>query len=235
MRSYNINISPYMLLMDKILKPHYQKKCYITQDDASTYTFANIRDFSWHSESQDQKQHWITESFQIDTIKKVYFLYVPFGPKNMIAHSMVSFHFVDWRELCLSVEAALYQWEEYGFFKALLGFYNIMFIWGTQHDHVSLRTALRGERVQKFLLDIPQKHAKELFVSLIKATQKVSKKRSRYNLIWNNCLTSIWHIASTRFNLPRWNIALLFARFTPNFLHKLDLLNVKGKRILREK
>ena len=110
-----------------------------------------------------------------------------------------------------------------------------MYIWGTQHDHVSLRTELRNESVQKYLLDISQKHAIELFVALIETTQKVVNKKTPYNLIWNNCMTSIWQIASTRFNLPRWNIALLFARFTPNFLHKLDLVNVKGKRILREK
>ena len=221
--------------MNKILKTNYQRKCYITQDDDSTYTFKNIRDFSWSSEWQDQKQHWITETFHIDDIKKVYFLYAPFGPKNMIAHSMVSFHFADWRDICLSVEAPLYQWENYSLLKALFGSYDIMYIWGTQHDHVSLRTELRNESVQKYLLDISQKHAIELFVALIETTQKVVNKKTPYNLIWNNCMTSIWQIASTRFNLPRWNIALLFARFTPNFLHKLDLVNVKGKRILREK
>lgn len=221
--------------MEKVLKPHYQKKCYITQDDTSTYTFKNIRDFSWSSEWQDQKQHWITETFHIDKIKKVYFLYAPFGPKNMIWHSMISFHFIDGKNICLSVEAPLYQWENYSFFKAFFGFYDIMYIWWTEQDHVSLRTKIRGDSIQKYLIDISNKHSKQLFVALIQATQKVVNKKTPYNLIWNNCMTSIWQIASTRFNLPRWNMALLFARFTPKFLHKLDLVNVKGKRILREK
>lgn len=217
----------------KVYKPNYQRQCSIQEDVAGNFVFSNIRDFTWKSEDSTQKQKWIDDVFSPKNIEKVYLFNEPFWPWNLIAHTMISFHFTDWRNLCLSIEAPLYEWKNYSFRKAITFQYAIMYIRWTQHDHVTLRTKLRWWTLTKYLLNINKEHAQELFLMLIKETQKVEKQKSRYNLIANNCLTAMWRIISAHFQLPRWHWSLLLARFSSNFFAKLDLIRPKGKRVLR--
>ncbi len=63
----------------------------------------------------------------------------PFSWRNVLAHTMLTFHFSDKKKVTLSVEAQLNQGNEYNFWKAtFLGYYNL-YIWGSEQDHVGLR------------------------------------------------------------------------------------------------
>lgn len=214
-------------------RPNYQRRTKITQDLSGNYVFSNIRDFTWNSEDENQKQHWVDDVFDPNKIEKAYYLTEAFWPWDLIAHSMISFHFTDGRQLCISVEAPLHIGEEYDFFKALFGFYDIFYIWWTENDHVSLRTDLRNGTVHKYLLNISKKHARELFRSFVEETKTLEKQQQKYGLIHNSCLTALWRIASGQFKLPRWSFSLLFARLTPRFLAKLDLIYMKWKRVIK--
>lgn len=112
-----------------LLKPNYAKSCSIVEDLSGQYIFSHIRDFTRISEDEKQPQKWIDDVYDPRKIEKAYYLTESFGPWNLIAHTMISFHFTDGRELCISVEAPLRIGEEYSLLKAILGHYDIMYIW----------------------------------------------------------------------------------------------------------
>lgn len=87
--------------------------------------------------------------------------------------------------------------------------------------------------MHKYLLAISKQHTQDLFVAFVEETKKLAVQKEKYGLIRNNCLTSLWRIAAGQFKIPRWSLALLFSRLTPTFLAKLDIINLRGKRVIK--
>ncbi|MBP6911537.1 DUF4105 domain-containing protein [Patescibacteria group bacterium] len=107
--------------------------------EGTQYTFHHLREFSWTREDYTQEQHRTTDTFDVSKLVSVDMIIAPFSWRNVLAHTMLTFHFSDKKKVTLSVEAQLNQGNEYNFWKAtFLGYYNL-YIWGSEQDHVGLR------------------------------------------------------------------------------------------------
>lgn len=196
----------------------HNKYCHITHS-WTQYTFHNLRDFHRTSEDYDQEQHRTTDTFDAAKISWVDMIISPFWPKNLVAHTMLTFYFSDDKKITLSVEAQLDQGNEYNFWKATFrGYYNL-FIWWTEEDHLGLRK-MRKEHPIRYPLHLDNGNVEKLFIALIKHTNIVHAKHERYALLRNNCTSALRDTARKFFPLPRWHRTVMFAPWLPYFLKK---------------
>jgi len=205
----------------------HNKYCHVTHE-WTQYTFHNLRDFSWKHLDYTQEEHRITDTFDVSTLKGIDMIVSPFGPRNVIAHTMLTFYFSDSKSVSLSVEAQLDQWNDYNFWKATFrGYYNL-YIRGTEKDHLWLRK-LRKEHPIRYPLHLDNKSLQKLFVALVHNTNEAHTKHERYALLSNNCTSALWNTARKFFPLPRRHRTLLFAPWLPHFLKKKWALKLTEK------
>lgn len=206
----------------------HNKYCQVTHE-GTLYTFHNLRDFRWTREDYTQEQHWVTDTFDVSALKSVDMIIAPFSWRHVLAHTMLTFHFTDKKQVTLSVEAQLEQGKEYGFWKAtFLGYHNL-YIWGTESDHVGLRH-VRGESPFCYPLHLPKDRLENLFKQLVHKTNDSHAKHERYALLRNNCTSALWDSARHFFPLPRWHRTLLFAPRLPYFLKKKWALKLTERK-----
>lgn len=206
----------------------HNKYCHVTHK-WTQYTFHNLRDFQRTHEDYNQVEHWTTDTFDVRDLRSMDMIVSPFWPKNVVAHTMLTFYFGEKKSLTLSVEAQLEQGKEYNFWKAsFLGYHNL-YIRGTEKDHLWLRK-MRKEHPIRYPLHVDKLNIQKLFINLVHNTNTGHLKHERYALLWNNCTSALWNSARHYFPLPRWHWTLLFAPWLPHFLKKKWALKLTERK-----
>lgn len=215
-----------------MIKPGYQKHCHITKK-WDIYTFTNFRDFLRTSEDIDQKQNRITETIDINKIVGLDMYICPFAIHNMVGHTMISFRCSNGKKICLSVEAEIKINKQYSILHGLIFGYRGRYIRGTERDILNLRI-FRHEKVYKYPIHIDAKDIKELFVDIVKASNKAELWHINYNLFSNNCTTWLWKIAKKHFPIHKRHYSLLINALLPKYLHKLGVVKISEKEIFHK-
>lgn len=123
------------------------------------------------SEDLDQIQNRTTETINITKIIGLDMYICPFALRNMIGHTMISFRCSDGKNICLSVEAEIKLHKQYKLFQGFLLGYRSRYIRGTERDILNLRI-FRHEKVYKYPIHISTEHIKELFLDIVKLSNK---------------------------------------------------------------
>lgn len=144
---------------------------------------------------------------------------VPFAWHNLVAHTILTFHFSDGKKVSLSVEAQLKEGRTYSFRKATFLGYRNLYIRATEADHLGLRR-LRKDHPVRYPLHLPQSRLQGLFKELVEKTNEVAHTHERYALLRNNCTSALRDVARHYFPLPRRHRTLIFAPRLPYFLKK---------------
>lgn len=165
----------------------------------------NIRNFKYSSESEYEKNYY-DETFDIDKLKTVYYIIEPFGNYSWPAHTMFSFSFDDWKFISISPEIRKEKWELFSAFKWLFHEYELVYMIWNENDLVKLRANYRKDDVFMYPIKAYKEDIIELFVSLLKRADKLSKKPEFYNTLTNNCASNILkHVNDIRINDIPWN------------------------------
>lgn len=210
-------------------KTWHNKCCYVTYE-WNKYTFHNLRDFSRTDDESKQEEFWTIDTFHSKKIIGMDMIITPFSRHDVVAHTMLTFHFSDGKHITLSVEAQLKENESYEFRKAMFLWYHNLYIRWTESDHLGLRH-LRGEHPIRYPLHLNNSKLEKLFVALVHKTNKVYTKQERYALLWNNCTSTLRNEARHFFPLPHWHRTLFFAPWLPFFLKKKWALKLTEKTI----
>ncbi len=215
-----------------MIKPAYQKHCHITKQ-WDLYTFENFRDFLRTSEDSDQIQTRITETIDITKIIGLDMYICPFALHNMIGHTIISFSFSDGKKICLSVEAEIKLHKQYSLIHWLTFGYRSRYIRGTERDILNLRI-FRHERVYKYPIHLSIDHTKELFLDIVKSSNKAESWHLNYNLFSNNCTSWLWRIARKHFPIHKRHYSLLINSLLPKYLHKLGVVKISEKEVFHK-
>lgn len=217
------------------LKPGHQKFCTITKK-GSIYTFHNFRDFHRNTNNEDiQKPHRTEEQVDLKKISWVYMYICPFAFYDMVGHTIMEFIFEDKKTVCLTVEGEQYIGKDYSFWTALYPGYRLRYIRGSLQDIIGLRKNIRKDTLSKYPLHMDKQTLQTLFEDLIQATNYSKNHELPYGLIANNCTSSIWNIARKSLPIPKTHRSLIFNKFLPAFLHRLGIIKLGEKEIIREK
>lgn len=191
-------------------------------------TVSNIRNTQYRSEEDFTVQYY-DKTFDLEKLKTVDFIVVPFPDNPAIAHTMLSFGFDDTAYLAVSVETRKEKHESY---NALAGFFNqyeIIYVVGDERDLIQLRTHLWLNDVYIYRTIATPEQARRLFVNVMERVNHLAEHPEFYNTLTNNCTTNIRLHVNNVFGdrIPR-DYRVLLTGYSDRLAYELGLLESVG-------
>jgi hypothetical protein len=150
----------------------------------------HVRDCHYRTEEDYDVRH-LDLDFPLASVRGVDFIIVPFQNNPLIAHTMLSFGLVDGRQIVISVEGRLEQGEKYSTLGGSLDGFELMFVIGTEHDLIGLRTEVRKVDVYLYPTRVTPEQAQRLLVAMLNRANALSVQPEFYDTLTNNCTTNI--------------------------------------------
>lgn len=156
-------------------------------------TVRNVRNFRYGPTESDMHPGYYDRTYDLDTIKQVWFVTEPFNENKIAAHTFVSFEFENGDFLAISIEARKREGQKYDIVKGIGHTYPLIYIPADERDVVLLRANLRKDKV--FIYPVKLKnpdHAKTLLVDMLNEMNRLTTTNPRwYNTFFANCTSSI--------------------------------------------
>ncbi|MEO6801311.1 MAG: DUF4105 domain-containing protein [Rhodanobacter sp.] len=183
----------------------------------------NVRNFDWRSDA-DYDIRWETRSYDLARLAGADALVSHWGSRA-IAHAMISFCFDDGRHLVFSVEVRKSRDQQYssigGFFKQ----FETVLVAADENDIIRVRTNIRGEDVYLYPLRMEQPTLQALFVSYVRAANRLAAEPAFYNTFTSNCTTIVYRMArQIDAGLP-WDVRLLLTGYLPEYLQRVGAVD----------
>lgn len=194
------------------------------EQQGNLVTIHNVRNFNWHSPDQ-YDERWETRSYNLDEITGVNII-TSYWMGPQIAHTLVSFDFLNQRPLVFSIEIRKEKNEN---FSAIGGFFRqfeLSLIAADEKDIVYTRSNIRGEQVYFFPIQLPKTETKALFEEYLLKSSALAEHPKWYNTLTSNCTTLVFDMvqAISPEKLPT-DYRLLASGYLPNYLYDLGALN----------
>lgn len=152
-------------------------------------TIHNVRNFDWNLDGTFQER-WESRTYHLSNLKGLDYFHDAFSG-DLMAHPILSFDFGKEGRVCLSIETRREVGER---FSMVGGFYKmteLQYLFGDERDHILVRTNIRDEPVYLYRTKFDQKKTVETFLESIRAMNDLKENPRWYNVVTNNCTTSI--------------------------------------------
>lgn len=153
-------------------------------------TIHNIRDFRDDDLQQAARREYVSRTWQLDELERIWFGLSHFGPYGL-AHSFISAEFSDGEFLSLSIEARRRPGQVYRPLMGLIRQYTKIYIAATEQDVIGRRSHRRGETVLLYPANGSREDMERFFLALIDDANELYAQPEFYNLILDNCLTNL--------------------------------------------
>jgi hypothetical protein len=203
-------------------------------------TIHNIRNCDYQTETNYTVRHY-DKTCDLTKLRSVD-LYVVHWGSPAIAHTMLSFGFDDGGYVCFSIETRNEKGEGYSTIKGLFRQFEITYVVADERDLVRLRTNYRGEQVYLYRLNTSMETARRVFLDYFKTINRLKEKAKWYNVLTDNCTTSIHqhtypHAGKVRFD---WRILLNgyvdeMAYENGAFDQSLPFLELKARSLINDR
>ncbi len=206
---------------DQALLPHagiIQSALPVTPERTGTkVSIRNIRNFAYTSTSEYVPAYY-DKTFDLDRLKRVWFVVEPFSGFAGAAHTFLSFEFekdpsdqvspiaastatatpttraasTSTSEfLAISVEIRKEKGESFSAIKGLLRRYELMYVAADEKDVIKLRSNYRKDSVYLYPIKADKSKAQALFLDMSERMNKLETRPEFYNTLTNTCTTNI--------------------------------------------
>lgn len=161
-------------------------------------TVHNVRNFRYNGSEKDKdiRVAYYDKTYDLNQLKKVWYITEPFNGLSIAAHTFLSFEFINGDFLSITIEARLVKGQQYDIFKGLLHTYPIMYIAADERDVVLLRANVRksDEFVYPVRLSKPE-NARLLLFDMLRRMNDLAVHPEWYNTVTDNCTSRIaYHV-----------------------------------------
>jgi hypothetical protein len=156
----------------------------------SRVTVHNIRDCRWRS-AKDFTISYYDRTFDLDELRSVDFIVVPFNETPRLGHTMLSFGFENGEYLAVSVEIRKERGEAFNPIAGSLRQYELIYIVASERDVIQKRVNCDLSDVYLYRSVATPKQAKKLFVDVMRRVNKLARSPEFYDTLTNNCTTNI--------------------------------------------
>ena len=185
----------------------------------------NVRNCEYTT-ADDYVLRYYNKTFDLDKIRSVDFIIVPFADLPQIAHVMLSFGFEGDEYVSISVEIRREKGEEYSPLAGFLRQYELMYVVGDERDLIQLRTIHRLDNVYVYRTRATPEQARLLFVDMLKRANDLTRKPEFYNTLSNNCTSNVVnHINKLWPNRIAYNVQLILPGYSDRMAYTLGLLD----------
>lgn len=205
--------------LDQVILPH------ITIG-TSTVSIENIRNFTYASTTSYTPRYY-TKTFNLNDLKKVWYVVEPFSGIPGSAHTFLSFEFDNDQFVSISVEIRKEKGESFHPIKGLFNQYELMYVIADEQDVVKLRSNYRKDLVYVYPIRTTQEKAQGIFLDMLKRAQTLEKEPEFYNTLTNTCTTNIVHHVNTitPHRVPFFNLRILFPANSDRLAYDLGLID----------
>lgn len=193
---------------------------------ADTIKIYNIRNFTYRS-TQDYDANYYDKEFNINELKKVWYVVEPFSGIPGSAHTLLSFEFENDQFIAISVEIRKEKGESYHPLRGLLNQYELMYVIADERDVVKLRSNFRKDLVYVYPVVTSEEKVKALFIDMLTRANSLRSNPEFYNTLTNTCTTNIVaHVNKiTPKKIPLLNFEILLPEHSDKLAHKIGLLD----------
>lgn len=154
-------------------------------------TIQNYRDCVNRTEF-DYTCQWITKTVRLSDLRGVDVAFVHWG-LPMIAHVIVSFHFVDDDYIATSIEMRKQTGQSYSAIRGFFRQFTLVYIFAGERDLIRLRSNYRkGEEVDLYRTTADADYSRKLFLQYLRRANQLHERPEWYNALTSNCTTNIF-------------------------------------------
>lgn len=186
----------------------------------------NIRNFSYAS-TTSYTANYYDKTFDLDKIKRVWYIVEPFSGIPGSAHTFLSFEFEGDKFVSISVEIRKEKGETYDPVKGLFNKYELMYVIADEQDVVKLRSNYRKDLVYVYPAKTTKEKAQALFLDMVERANDLKEHPEFYNTITNTCTTNIVaHVNKiTPKRVPFFNLRILLPANSDKLAYELGLID----------
>jgi hypothetical protein len=193
--------------------------------NAQLLTVYNIRNTSYLTADDYVVRHY-DKTFDLNQLRTLDFVVVPFKDSPAMAHTMLSFGFGQQGHLALSVEARLEQDETYSPVQGAMRQYELMYILADERDVILLRTKYRKDDVYLYPTKATPEQVRIILLDVMARANKLAVEPEFYDTFTNNCTTNIvGHINRLRPNRIPFSMGVLLPGYADRLAYDLGLLD----------
>jgi hypothetical protein len=153
-------------------------------------TIHNIRNCDYRTETDFDVHHY-DKTFNLEDLRTVDLFLVTWGSPH-IAHTMVSFGFLNGDYVCFSIETRKEKGEAYSAVKGLFRQFELTYIIADERDLVRLRTNYRqGEEACLYRVRMTPEQGRTFFLDYLKRANALRERPEWYNALTDNCTIAI--------------------------------------------
>jgi hypothetical protein len=188
-------------------------------------TLHNVRHCDYRT-SQDYDVTWFDKVVDLNKIRTVDFVMIPFGEFPGLAHTMLSYGLEGDDYLGVSVEIRRKPGEAYNPVKGLANYFPVHYVFADERDLVGRRAICDLNDVYVYRANATAEQARAMFVDMVKRANKLALQPEFYNTITNNCTTNVVRHVNQVAQREKvsFNLKLLFPGYSDRLAYQLGLI-----------
>jgi len=203
-----------------------QKILSTAEVNGNLVTIKNVKNFTYAS-TTSYTTNYYDETYDLDKIKRVWYVVEPFAGIPGSAHTFLSFEFENDQFVSISVEIRKEKGEKYHPFKGLFNNYELMYVIANENDAIKLRSNHRKDIVYVYPANATKEKTQKLFLSMVNRANELRDNPEFYNTITNTCTTNIVaHINEiTPKRVPFLSLRILLPENSDKLAYELGLID----------
>jgi hypothetical protein len=198
----------------------------------SQVTINNVRNCQYFANDVYLVDYY-NKIIDLDAVRGVDFIMVPFAGIPAFAHTMISFEIarVDGGSdyLAVSVETRKERHEQYNPVKGSARQFELMYVLADERDVIQQRTNFRGEDVFLYRTTATPEAARLLLVDVLTRVNQLAKEPEFYDTLLNNCTTNIvGHINRIKPNRIVADVRVLLPGYSDQLAYDEGLIKRHG-------
>ena len=187
-------------------------------------TVHDIRNGDYRT-AEDYTLDYYDKTFDLDKLRTVDFVVVPFLSSSNLAHLMMSFGFEGQGYVCLSIEIRPEKGEKYVPLDGMLRQYELMYVIADERDLVKQCADVYRD-VLIYRARFTPEEARALFVDVLDRANQLAAQPEFYNTLTNNCTTNlVRHINRLGTWTVPYNYMVVFPGHFDRLLYTLGLID----------
>jgi Domain of unknown function (DUF4105) len=191
-------------------------------------TIHNIRNCHYFAEDTFLVDYY-DKTIDLNSLRSVDFITVPFESLPALAHTMLSFEFIDPNgrpeHLAVSVETRKEKDQTYNPVKGSARQYELMYVVADERDVIQQRTNYRGDRVYLYRTTATPDASRMLLVDMLGRVNQLRSNPEFYNTLTNNCSTNIvQHINRIKPNRINYDVRVLLPGYSDQLAYEDGLI-----------
>jgi hypothetical protein len=192
-------------------------------------TMKNIRYTKYESPEKFTPRYY-DATYDLDGIRTIDLIVVPFRAAPSLAHVQASFGFADGRQIGFSIEARYEEGEKYDALGSAMRQFELIYIFADERDLIRIGTDVNKNDVHIYRLKFTPKEVRTMFVDALQRANKLAKQPEFYHPLTNSCVTNlIAHINKGRPKAVPREYRTLLPGLMDNYVFDLKLVDTAAK------